>query len=856
MVNLALMKRNEHLTSNDRLKQPARPITTLVLTCFFLSGAASLIFQVVWIRLLTHVFGSSTLAVATVWSVFMGGLALGSALGGRMVDRMKRDPLFAYAFCEVGIAVCAFVIPIVLLGYPRANAWLWSAFGDSTPLLVTVRFVLCSIILLPPTVLMGATLPILSRRVVDKSAELKRLGAKVGGLYAVNTFGAVVGVFAAGFWLLEALGLRKLNLLAIGMALVVPVLIGVALRVGRVPRWSPPTTLALDTGGDDVPLTTDARWVLILFALSGAVAMNLEVLYFRAMALVLGSSTQSFTLVLVVFLFGLGAGAALLGRPISRARDPIGWLSLVFVAVGASVLYLVASIDHLPDIYIDLAARSDVTTPAGLWIRLIIAGVTFPTGLTLGAIMPMAVKIYGGTVDRVGNDVGTLYAANTLGAVLGSLAGGFLVLPLIGLRAGLLVSSAIYLVTGAVLAIRSPMALRRWASWTIAPTLLLFLMFLPDWDADKLTSGPFRLGLSEDTRSDIRNADLVYYRDGLISTITVRKFSTGYVLYNNGKPDASSHVDRTIQIQLGAVPALLHPGTDLDALVIGYGSGMTVGAITQASHISAIDAVDIEASVFDAADKFFAPYSHAPGKNPKVARIVADGRNLLAAGGDTYDIIVSEPPNPWVSGVANLFTTEFYDLVLSRLAHGGIFCQWVQLYDFTPETIKLVYRTVKSKFPYCVVLRPRGGDSMIIASREPLRFHLRELERRFRDSTLSAEMLRAELQSPYDLLARVLLAPDEIDAFTGNGSIATDDNALLEFAAQRDFLSGGNMAARRSRREKIIWAFAPFGDLEHLIVDWGAGPEKRERQLRLAKALVEQNKIEEAARWRKRAGVR
>jgi spermidine synthase len=797
MVNLALMKRNEHLTSNCRLKQPARPITTLVLTCFFLSGAAALIFQVVWIRLLTHVFGSSTLAVATVWSVFMGGLALGSALGGRIVDRMKRDPLLAYAFCEVGVAVCAFVIPIVLLGYPRANAWLWRAFGDSTPLLVTVRFVLCSIILLPPTVLMGATLPILSRRVVDKSDELKRLGAKVGGLYAVNTFGAVVGVFAAGFWLLEALGLRKLNLLAIGMALVVPVLIGVALRVGRAPRWNPPTTLALDTRGDDVPLTIDARWVLIAFALSGALAMNLEVLYFRAMALVLGSSTQSFTLVLVVFLLGLGVGSAL----------------------------------------------------------LTIARVAFPTGLTLGAIMPMAVKIYGGTVDRVGKDVGTLYAANTLGAILGSLAGGFLVLPLIGLRAGLLVSSAIYLVTGAVLAIRSPVALRRWASWTIAPTLLLFLMFLPGWDADKLTSGPFRLGLPKGTQSSIRNADLVYYRDGLISTITVRKFPHGYILYNNGKPDASSHADRTIQIQLGVVPALLHPGTELDALVIGYGSGMTVGAITQASHISAIDAVDIEASVFEAADRYFAQYSHAPGKNPKVARIVADGRNFLAAGGDTYDIIVSQPPDPWVAGVANLFTTEFYDLVLSRLAPEGIFCQWVQLYEFTPETLKLVYRTVKSKFPYSVALRPRGGDTMIIASREPLRFHLRELERRFRDSTLSAEMLRAELQSPYDLLARVLLAPDEIDAFTGDGSIATDDNALLEFAAQRDFLSGGNMAVRLSRQENIIWAFAPFGDLENLIVDWGAGPEKRERQLRLAQALVEHKKLREAARWRKRAGV-
>jgi spermidine synthase len=278
-----------------------RAFAPLLLACFALSGATSLTFEIVWTRLLGHVFGSTTLALSTVLAAFMAGLALGSALGGRVADRLRFDPLWAYAACEAGIAALALAIPPLVQGTPEANAWLWLRLGDAPTILALARFAICAGLLLAPTTLMGATLPILARVRVRTGADLDRAGGRVGGLYAVNTAGGMIGAYAAGFWGLYALGLRDLNGLAATGALAVAGLASLLALARRGATAAPAMAerAAPPDARDSVPPVVspaDARLVLVAYAASGALAMALEVLFFRSLALVLGSASQSYTL--------------------------------------------------------------------------------------------------------------------------------------------------------------------------------------------------------------------------------------------------------------------------------------------------------------------------------------------------------------------------------------------------------------------------------------------------------------------------------------------------------------------------------------------------------------------------------
>ncbi len=333
--------------------------------------------------------------------------------------------------------------------------------------------------------------------------------------------------------------------------------------------------------------------------------------------------------------------------------------------------------------------------------------------------------------------------------------------------------------------------------------------------------------------------------------MSVERAGESFVLKNNGKVEASDRHDMPTQILVGLLPVLLRSGSDQQVFVIGYGSGVTVGAVTQDDRVSRIDVAELEPAVLAAADRFFADLSHRPAADPRVHRFIGDGRNVLLASPRRYDVIVSEPSNPWIAGVASLFTADFYRAARQRLGAGGLFCQWAQLYELGPARVKMIYRTFGSVFPHVYAFTPgdETTDTILIGSDAPLSLDRERLADLLRGSpALAAELARADVSSPDELVASLLLGPDEIASFTAGAELNTDDNALLEHTAPRDLLASvrGNPFARAVRGP--AW---PYGHLDGIVTGMGAGRAAAEADLALA--LVGYGRRREAGAWLARA---
>ncbi|MFH0899114.1 MAG: fused MFS/spermidine synthase [Pseudomonadota bacterium] len=846
------------------------------------SGAASLTLELVWVRQLTLVFGSTTLAVAAVLTAFMSGLAIGSWSGGRLADwlqRRQRSLLVAYAVAEGVIALSALAIPFCVALYPTLNAWLYQRLGAVPFLLLAARFLLSMLLLGLPTSAMGATLPIIARVTIRSSSEIARIGRKVGALYAANTAGAVGGTILAGFWLMPTMGLLRTTRWAAAADGVIAIVVLCCCAIRRRFSNEDPFTVVEESSTSTLPVADDSaqswredepgddddsrlrsldhsrRRLLAAFLLSGAVAMTLEVLLTRTLAMIIGSSTYSFTLVLAVFLLGLALGAVWIGRPLStRSTDITKTWALVLSSLGASIVWALVVADDLPEAFVALLEGSPVEAGSILVVQAIVAFIAVaPIAVCLGTIVPLAIRAYANSIASVGTDVGQAYSANTIGSIVGSMAGGYLVLPVLGVEHGLRLCALLIVALAALVAWQWP--LPRWRRLLVIglPMLAVAVAAVawPRWDVRTLASGVFRISVSQRfvRYGEVKRPDVIFYRDGAVTTVIVERHDEHLAMRNNGKVEASSKADMPTQILVGLIPVLLSPVEPKRVALIGYGSGMTVGAIAESPEVEHVDVIELEKAVFQAADEYFGSFSHMPQNNPKIARHLDDGRSFLQARPDRYQVIVSEPSNPWIAGVSSLFTREFYQTAKSRLVEGGVFCQWVQLYELSPRSIKTIYRTFREAFPYVLAFSATdlSADTILVGSLEPIVLDIARLEARLAQQPVSAEVARAGVDSPYDLAGLLFLGPDDITAFSAGADINTDDNGLLEFIAPRDLLasSWGRRFANSSYDE-----FWPYGHLDGLIVP--AAPSTAWTAT-LTKVLVSHGKRREAATWFERS---
>jgi spermidine synthase len=762
---------------------------------------SGLVYEVAWIRSLELVFGATTFAVATVLASFMGGLAAGSGASGALEPRLRRvHPLLLYAACEAGIAATALVVPLAFRALVPLTRAAFQAFEASFLAFSLLRFVLCAAVLMVPTALMGATLPILSRFV----AGLGHGGAarRVGLLFAVNTAGAVLGCAMAGLVLLPGIGLLATQWCAVlGNVVAAAGALRLARDVGARPAEPEPAE-AVTAGA------TRPGFVVAAYALSGAVAMLYEVAWNRALVLVLGSSTYSYTTMLTTFLVGLTFGAWLGTRLVRLPSDPLLAIGLCQLLAAAATALGLFTIAELPYLYVRVANALDPSPRALVGVQLLLAAaVMFPPTLGLGAMFPLAVKALGVSDERGAQRlVSRACLWNTVGAIGGAVAGGFWLLPRLGSRdlllLGVCVNAAVALF-GVALARRS--ALR--PAWRAA-LLALITVFLgdlalaaPAWRVDLMSSGVFRYvdryrGLDRAAfRRRVRegHGDVLFFEEGLTSTIGVFRTTRSLTLLNNGKPDASVPPgltasepigDLPTQVLLGGLPLLLAPRLD-DVLVIGLGSGVTLGSVLR-QPVRHVDALELESAVVRAS-RFFDAHSKVPLADPRVSLVVNDARNDLLVRDRPYDVIVSEPSNPWIPGAASLFTRDFFEIARRRLRPDGILCQWVQLYELWPEDVETILRSFLQVFPAVQVWRV-GVDAILIGSPRDLPLQVDRIFARASDP-VRADLARIGIRSPEDLLAHFWIGGAELRAAVPAGPLNTDDDMRIEFAAPLRMLS-------------------------------------------------------------------
>ncbi len=759
---------------------------------FFASGVAGLVYQVVWLRQLTLLFGATAYASSAVLSTFMGGLALGSYWAGRRADRWLDPPLRTYGKLELGIAAYAAAIPFLLDRLTPLIETAWRLGADRHfALLGLVKFIAIAIVILPATTLMGATLPVLAR---VAASTTRTVGAGVGALYAVNTFGAVVGTVAAAFVALPALGMARTLVANIALNALVGI---VAWTVGRRSDESARPSVERP---DRAPTTErPSRALVLAFAVSGFAAMVLEVAWTRGLALVLGSSVYAYASMLTAFLIGLASGAASAASFLERRRsaDPRATLAAVLAAAGSLSFAAAYSIQALPRLFAEVYFRLS-PSPEGWWIAQlgIAIVVMFPTTYALGWVFPLVLEATGGGRSTVASSVGRTYAANTLGTIAGAAAGGFLLIPMLGVGATLIVAAVVLLLLGAALragASALSSGSRRAFTVTCIAGAILCVALRPRWDVLMMNSGVYMnvqnvdmaKGWGEFRRRIRTNNELVYARDGLTASVLVARqpdFDNTYLAVN-GKTDASSREDLETQVVSGQLPLLFHPDPR-DVLIVGLASGITVGSV--ATHpVERIRVVEVEGAMVEAA-RCFGPYNNHVLDDPRVTLSINDARNELQLNTMDYDVIVSEPSNPWMTVAANLFTEDFFRIGKSRLRPGGVFEQWIQTYCLAPTHLRSILAGYHRAFPHVLVFETQGGiDLLLIGSDRPLMIDTVEMERRTSALWVRADLARAGIRDATDIVAMLQTGGAAFADVVRGATLNTDDNGLVEFAAPK-----------------------------------------------------------------------
>jgi spermidine synthase len=518
--------------------------------------------------------------------------------------------------------------------------------------------------------------------------------------------------------------------------------------------------------------------------------MIYEVAWTRALSLVIGSSTYAFSTMLVAFLSGLAVGSYLFSRLAGRLRvDPFLFASLQ-LGIGVSALLVIPFFDRMPEVFLRAFTLSQSPGFVKALQFTISAMAMFLPALFMGATFPCVAQIASQGMHRVGYDVGRIYFINTGGAIAGSVAAGFLLVPAWGLQSTLKLAVSMNLSLALALFLASKEARWRRIVAACAPVIALAVLYIsPPWNAQAMASGVAiygkrYLGLlgKADFRQAIASANrLVFYRDGISATVSVHQHGEQLYLKVNGKTDASNRGDVHTQLMSGHLPLLLHPDPKR-VLVIGLGSGMTAGAV--ALHpVEEIDVIEIEPAVVEAAG-FFAKDNREVLKDPRTHLAIADGRNFLLASGRQYDVITSEPSNPWIRGIGNLFSLEFYKLVAKRLAPRGIVCQWIHAQNLSPDDVKMVVKTFRSVFPHTTVWSTTRGDLLLLGQRDPLSVDYGRLQARHGSLPgLREDMARLGFHSSLALLADFLLSEEDAARYAKHAWLNTDDLPYLEFSA-------------------------------------------------------------------------
>jgi predicted membrane-bound spermidine synthase len=794
---------------------------------FLASGAASLVYQVIWFKQLQFVLGSSTFAVSVTVASFFFGLSLGSWLGGRLADRLLR-PLRAYGLLELSLSVVALAVTLLLSKWSVWAPALAPILGRQSLASSVLTLLVSSLTLVLPTMLMGATLPLLAKYLIREQQALAR---RIGLLYGINTLGAAIGCAAVGLFLIGTLGVLQSALVGSAIYVAIAALAGWlvlraptadgAVAVNRAATTDRSTTQTpaptMPTGATPSDSSGGVVVLVLVFAVSGFVSIAYEVLWFRILANFSLHTVYAFAAMLSTYLLGLVLGALICAKFLAPRKDRLlAYFAQLQLLIAAAAMLTEALLGRSRNILVAIAPLPErLGIPAALLEPL--AGTTeimllclvvllVPTTL-IGIGFPLASELTIRRLPALGRGLGKLYALNTLGGTLGSLTAGFLLLPYLGTQASLTVIIALNLLLFALTVVSQPSLRRDRRLWRLGVEgLVVFgvaLWFMgPRYLADAQTNFLGGRVLAFEETRDATFVVMGYHSEeaGDYQQLLVNGAS-----YANNAPPG-----RRYMAVLAHLPALLHPGPQ-SVLVACVGTGTTVGALTVHPEVRAITAVDLSQAVFDFAP-LFEPLNHRFHLQPQVEGIVSDARHYLLTTTRDFDIITFEPPPPQDAGVVNLYSREFYQLAKRRLHPGGMVAQWVPL-DLSRQALpRMMIRTMMAEFPHVSLWIPNRMEGVVIGSMEPLRIDLAEWQRRMSAPPLRTDMEAIGFGSPEELAATFVAADRALAGLVGDGPLVTDDHPRIEYfnrypAQQMDY---DEIVDRREPVEKYF--VAPPGD--------------------------------------------
>ena len=809
--------------SSKKFFNSSGSIGILILCAFFISGAAGLIHEVVWTRLLRHVMGNTVYSITTVLCAFMGGLALGSYVGGRFIDR-RSDPLRVFAVLEGIIALYCLALPLLINGIEPLYRFFYQHTHSSPFIFSMIRFFFSGLLLLVPATFMGASLPVLTRFFAQSS---NRIGWSVGTVYGINTFGAVLGASISGFVLIPNLGVTNsifvaslLNAIAAGIAFLLYSLIKKQ-SLEKSPEQAVISKNYVENSEDNskeniwkkilnkihrnkfayepyIPQTKKVvLLVLIGYGLAGFASLVYEIAWTRVLSMLIGSSTYAFSMMLTAFILGLAIGSTICAKFADRVRDPLRALAVIEIVIGLSALAFVPVIGELPFFITGMISRF----MGSFWqlqvaeFLVIFLLMLIPT-IFMGAAFPIANRVLSFNREKIGRTVGNVYGANTIGTIFGSFIGGFVLIPFVGIQNSLFIASAVNIAAALLfwLLHRNYLPLKRLVTVGItAAVIAIIIAVMPKWNTLDMSFGPFYAASLLDKeeaqssaimREFVESMKVLYYKEGVDTTVTVKKDTEGTMFLSvNGKPDASTGMTDMLNQKMSAhIPAMLHPDPK-NALVLGLASGITLGSLGL-YPLESIDCLEISPVMVEAST-YFNEYNRNILKDPRVNLIIADGRNHLALTDKKYDIIISEPSNPWIAGVADLFTKEFFELCRSRLTSDGVICAWLHFYNMDADTFRCIVYTFSQVFPNSTIWKSAYGDSLLIGSPGNISVDYDNFLNRMAKPAVASDLKSINADSVHSFLGKLIMGPAGMQQLSKGAVLHTDDNALVEFAAPR-----------------------------------------------------------------------
>ena len=837
----------------------------------FGSGFAALIYQIVWLREFRLIFGASTAASAAVLGIFMGGLGLGSAWLGQRSE-LTRRPLLFYGRLEILIALSAASTPALLwlvkLAYIRTGGSV--VLGQEFATLL--RLFLSALVLAIPTVLMGGTLPAAARAALTERDTGRR---GIALLYGCNALGAVAGAALSTFWLVEYFGNRQTLWIAcalnVGVALVACAL---GRRFNEVPREE--QSAAAGRTAIAAP-----SWIMVAAALVGFAFMLMELVWYRMLSPILGGSTYTFGLILVIALLGIGIGGAAYSVFAADRRPTIRAFAFT-CAFEAAVLALPFALgDQIAMLALNLRSLG---TMGFVWLVLgwsLVAGLlVLPAAIVAGYQFPMLIALLGRGRAQVGRQAGLAYAANTLGAIVGSIAGGFLLVPWLSAPGAwklVVVVLSMLAMSALVLSFKNKEGAPSGA--IAAAFAALLMMFMAEGPSAAWRHSGIGVSRADAPKPVGENAyrNFVHYfqritdweSEGIESSVALAA-SSGYAFVVNGKADGHTRADAGTQVMGSMLGAVLHPAPRR-ALVIGLGTGTSAGWLADLPTMERVDVVELEPVIVEVARRS-ALVNRNVLANPKIRMHFGDAREVLLTTKERYDIIASEPSNPYRAGIASLFTREFYAAAANRLASGGLFLQWVQAYSIDNHAIGTIYTTLNAVFPSVETWTTEPVDLLMVASRNPLVIDARAVRERLAEEPLSSAVRHAWRVNTLEGVLSHYAANEEFSKLfaTAGHPMATDDDNALEFGFARTL--GNDQAVAREllalAQRRHLGRPAIVGDVDwdavaanfpsHLAIH-DAAPEPWEnepellREHRIFAGLWQQRSVEEAARhWREK----